>query len=81
VKIHGKEIPINAKIDVIEGFSGHADYNEILAWLMGLNKAPEKIFVVHGEPEASKSLAEKIRSQFRWDVEIPNYGDSFDIEL
>ncbi len=81
VKIHGQYIPVNAKVESISGFSGHADYNELLAWLMGFNKAPENIFLVHGEPEASQALAEKIRQQFGWKVEIPEYGQGFELDL
>lgn len=81
VKMHGREVPIRAKIESISGFSGHADYNEILAWLMGLNKAPVKIFIVHGEPEASNAFAEKIRTHYGWDVEVPGPGDGYVIEL
>lgn len=81
VKIHGQHVPVNAKVESISGFSGHADYNELLAWLMGFNKAPETIFLVHGEPEASQALAEKIRQQFGWKVEIPEYGQSFELDL
>ncbi len=81
VKIHGGYVPIKAKIESITGFSGHADYNEILAWLMGFNKAPEKTFIVHGEPESSASLAEKIRNQFGWDVVIPAFGDCFELDI
>ncbi|MCD6162249.1 MAG: MBL fold metallo-hydrolase [candidate division Zixibacteria bacterium] len=81
VKIHGRHIPINAKVESISGFSGHADYNEILAWLMGFNKPPEKTFIVHGEPEAAASMAEKIHTHFGWDVVVPKFGDSFEINL
>ncbi len=81
VKIHGQYFPVNAKVENISGFSGHADYNELLAWLMGFNKAPENIFLVHGEPEASQALAEKIRQQFGWKVEIPEYGQGFELDL
>ena len=81
VKIHGQEIPVKAKVETILGFSGHADYNEIMAWLMGFNRPPEKTFLVHGEPEASKSLAEKIRSQFGWETIIPEFGESFELDL
>jgi len=79
VKLHGKHIPIKAKVENISGFSGHADYNEILAWLMGFNKPPEKTFIVHGETNASASLAEKIRKQFGWDVVIPGFAESFEL--
>ncbi len=81
VKIHGKEIPVKAKVETILGFSGHADYNEILAWLMGFNRPPEKTFLVHGEPEASASLAEKIRSKFGWETIVPEFGESFELDL
>jgi len=81
IKIHGRHIPVRAKIENIFGFSGHADYNEIMAWLMGINRPPKKTFLVHGEPEASSSLADKIRTHFGWDVVIPQFGESFEIEL
>ena len=81
VNIHGRNISIKAKIEILPGLSAHADYNAILAWLMGFNKPPKKTFIVHGEPEASASLAEKIRSQFDWDVVIPKFGQSFELEL
>lgn len=81
VKIHGTEVPVRAHIEHITGFSGHGDYNEILAWLMGFNRPPEKTFIVHGEPEASASLAEKIQERFGWDVTIPGFQDSFELDL
>lgn len=81
VKIHGQMIPVEAKVESIMGFSGHADYNEILAWLMGFNRPPEKTFIVHGEPEAAASLAEKIKSTFGWDTMIPSLGESVQIDL
>ncbi|NIM65442.1 MAG: MBL fold metallo-hydrolase [Candidatus Latescibacteria bacterium] len=81
VRIHGENVPVRAHIENISGFSGHADYNETLAWLMGFNKPPEKIFLVHGEPEASKAMAEKIRKNFSWDVIIPELDESVEIDL
>jgi len=81
VKIHGQQIPIRAKIENISGFSAHADYNEILAWLMGFNRPPLKTFIVHGEPEAAQSLAEKITTMFGWEVIIPKFKESFEIDF
>ena len=81
VKIHGQQIPIRAKIENISGFSAHADYNETLAWLMGFNRPPLKTFIVHGEPEASEALAEKIKNRFVWDVIIPKFMESFEIDF
>jgi len=81
VKIHGREVPINCHVEMVDAFSGHADYVEIMAWLMGFNRPPEKTFIVHGEPEASASLAEKIRLQFGWDVVVPGIEDTYDLTL
>ena len=81
VKIHGKQIPIRAKIENISGFSAHADYNEILAWLLGFNRPPAKTFIVHGETASSKALAKKIEDTLGWDVVIPQYNEACSIDL
>lgn len=81
VKIHGRQVAVKAKVESIAAFSGHADYNEALAWLMGFNRAPEKTFIVHGEPQASESLAEKIRSRFGWQVVVPKLGEQFELDM
>ena len=81
IKIHGQQIPVKAKIESISGFSGHPDSNEILAWLMGFNRPPEKTFIVHGEPESSAALAERIREKLGWNVVIPEFSQSFEIDL
>lgn len=81
VKIHGQMVPVKAHVEVISGYSGHADYNEILAWLLGFNKPPENTFLVHGEAEASESLAQKIRERLGWQVTVPTFGERFDLNL
>ena len=48
---------------------------------MGFNKPPKKVFIVHGEPESRIALADKIKERFKWNVEIPEYGNSFEIDL
>jgi metallo-beta-lactamase family protein len=77
VTIHGQKVPINAHIEEIDGFSGHADYFEMLAWLMAFNKSPKQVFIVHGNPEASSALASHIKKQYNWQVTIPQTGDSY----
>ena len=78
IKIHGQSVTVKAKIENISGFSAHADYNEILAWLMGFNRPPLKTFIVHGEPEASQALAARIKDLLGWDVVIPGLNESFE---
>jgi metallo-beta-lactamase family protein len=80
VKIHGEEVAVRAKVENIPGYSAHADYNEILAWLMGFNRPPKKTFIVHGEPEASRALAEKIEKTLHWPTVVPKFGEGFYLE-
>ncbi|MBO0721495.1 MAG: MBL fold metallo-hydrolase [Blastocatellia bacterium] len=79
IKIFGGMVPVRAQIERLENLSAHADYREILRWLGGFKRAPEKIFLVHGEPEAAESLRQKIKEKFGWSVEIPDYLQKFEL--
>jgi metallo-beta-lactamase family protein len=81
VKIHGSKIAVKAKIENISGFSGHGDYDEILAWLSAFNITPQKTFIVHGEEEASAAMADRIRSRFAWNVIVPQFANSFELDF
>lgn len=73
IRIFGEMIPVRAKVEILENLSAHGDYHEILRWLGGFRRAPKKVFLVHGEPEAAESLRRKIVEQFGWNVSIPEY--------
>ncbi len=81
VKIHGQQVQVRAHVEIISGFSAHADYNETLAWLMGFNRPPLKTFIIHGEPDSSKALAKKIEGTLGWEVVIPEYNQEFSIDF
>lgn len=74
IKMFGEMVPVRAKIKTIDGFSAHADQQEILRWLGNFTRAPQKTFVVHGEFPASSALAELIGKKLRWNTEIPKNG-------
>ena len=48
VRLQGKDMPVNAKIYTINGFSAHADQQELLDWHETTGK-PRMTFLVHGE--------------------------------
>ncbi len=75
IRIHGSTWPVNAQIERIEGFSAHADRNELIRWLDGIGIAPKKVFVVHGETKAAHAFAEKISDEKGWPVHVPAYDE------
>ena len=65
VKIFGEEIAVNARIEYIEGYSGHADQEWLLNFVYSFINPPKHIFLVHGEEEAQNVLAQKIETEAR----------------
>lgn len=78
VKIHGKWIPVHAKIVKMENFSVHADSDEIIKWLRNIKKV-QKVFVVHGEPDSENALAARLRKELHWNVFVPTREESFEL--
>jgi len=80
LRIHHEEIPVQAKIMTIPGLSAHADYDDTLEWLSHFRKLPKKIFINHGELEASTVLAQKIAEKFpSIECVIPKFMEEFSI--
>ena len=76
IKMQGEFVPVNAEVSHLEGFSGHADADGLMAWLRGFKKPPEQVFVVHGEPEASDALRSRIQDELGWRVRVPQHGET-----
>lgn len=75
VRIHGHEVPVRARIEHVNGLSAHADRGELARWLDGLERPPDRTFVVHGEPAASAALAAHVAAR-GWSVTVPGDGDT-----
>ena len=76
VRIYGQEVSVKADIYTIGGLSAHADQAGLINWLSHFEHAPEKTFVVHGEPSNATSLANKIRDLRHWNISIPEQHSS-----
>jgi len=63
VRMFGREIPVNAHIEQIHGLSAHADRSELLRWVDGFIRPPERIYLVHGEPESSDAFCNTLRER------------------
>jgi metallo-beta-lactamase family protein len=76
VRIHGILRWVRAQVRQIQGISGHADRKGLLKWLGYFRRPPRQLFITHGEPEASLSLAEAVRTTLGWNVCVPEYRET-----
>ena len=79
VKVLGQWITVRCQIEKIGGFSAHADWKEVVRWLEGMPSGPRRVFVTHGEPEAAAAMAGHIHERFGWPIEVPQYGEKFEL--
>lgn len=79
IKLFGEEVAVNARIEYIEGYSGHADQQGLLNFVYSFMKKPDHIFLVHGEEEPQKVLKNKITENTGLAVTIPAYGETYDL--
>ncbi len=75
VKIFGEDIPVEAKVRAIGGYSAHADQPKLLKWLLPMRETLKKVFVGMGEEDQGEALVVKIKEEFGLKAEIPHIGD------
>jgi len=78
VRIFGEEYVRRAQVRIINGFSAHADRNELLWWISQVDSGGRLrgIFIVHGDPPASLALADGLRPLTRATITVPEPGDT-----
>ena len=79
VRIYGEEYEVRARMEEIDGYSAHADESELLDFIAAIPKKPERVFVVHGEPDATKAMAAGLSRLGIGNVTIPARGERFSI--
>ena len=76
VRVLGEEIAVKAQIQMLDGFSAHADANQLINWISNFqNPKPAKVFIVHGETQGQEALKERIQKECGEEVYIPFRGD------
>ncbi|MBC8883382.1 MBL fold metallo-hydrolase [Flavobacterium piscinae] len=79
IKFFGKYYPVEAEVVLVEGLSAHGDQNDLLNWLNELTQKPKRIFLVHGENEATDTLRSKIFEQYGYDAMVPLLGQMVEV--
>lgn len=78
IKIYGEEICIKASVHTINGFSAHADQNELLNWMKAF-KTLDKIFLIHGERKKQEIFQKAIEEQLGKKVHIVKEGEEIGV--
>ncbi len=81
VKILGEDIPVNAKVTSISGYSAHKDSDGLFEFVHNTVDKVKKVFVVMGEPKSSLFLVQRLRDYLGIDAVAPKYQETFKIEL
>ncbi len=79
VYIDGTDVPINAEIIQINGYSSHADSSQLLEYVEALSSKLKKVFVCMGEPKSSYFLSQRIKDYLEIESVVPDEGDIVNI--
>jgi len=79
VRIFGEEYDLRAQVEVLNGFSGHADRDELLEWVGAIQRKPQRVFLVHGEEKPAFALAASLKERFGLTVDVPELKQSVEI--
>jgi metallo-beta-lactamase family protein len=75
VRIFGEMYTRRAEVAVINGFSAHADRNELLSWIGQINGDLRRVFLVHGDLDQAEALADGLKTVRDVQVTIPEPGE------
>jgi len=79
ISIFGKEIAVNAAIHTLNGFSAHADQQQLLDWAGQLVAPRPDLYLVHGELEEMLTLQKRFHQQHEWYANIPRPGEKISL--
>jgi metallo-beta-lactamase family protein len=79
VPIFGELMPLRAEVEELDALSGHADREEMLAWMKPLAPGLKKVFLVHGEPGQQDAFQAAIRERYGLEVIAPERGANFEL--
>jgi metallo-beta-lactamase family protein len=75
IRLLGRDVEVNSKIEIIEGFSAHADKVGLLKWLKNFSSKP-KVFIIHGDEDQMVALSKTLTKE-----KYENYIPSLDEEI
>jgi hypothetical protein len=61
IRVFGRTVNVECHVAEIGGFSAHADQSDLLAWIQSAPRKPSRVFLNHGEPDASEAMRRLLR--------------------
>ncbi|MBC8172231.1 MAG: MBL fold metallo-hydrolase [Anaerolineae bacterium] len=77
VRIFGETYQNRIQVEVLDGFSGHADRDELVAWVDAIQQKPKRTFLVHGEEASALALQQTLTAKFGGTVLVPMPNEAF----
>jgi metallo-beta-lactamase family protein len=79
IRIYSEEVEINAEVAQLEGMSAHADSQQIMGWLKTSKKAPQAVYLNHGESVPADMLRLRIEHELGWSAMVPLLGQTVEV--
>jgi metallo-beta-lactamase family protein len=79
VRLLGSDYPVRANIEELPGLSAHGDRSELLRWYASCSGKPNRVAVVHGEPDTAKAFSATLTQKMGVNAWTPNYLDKVEV--
>ena len=79
LKMHGQQVPVRAEVVQLGLLSAHADRDDLVRWVGAAAREPRRVFIVHGEPEASDELRSALSQKLSSEPVVPEYRDAVEL--
>lgn len=80
VKICGEYVNVRAEVKSIDGYSAHADTDQLLEWVDPMRHTAKRVFVVQGEEDAAEYLAQQIKDRLAVDADTPTLNSEVKLD-
>jgi metallo-beta-lactamase family protein len=79
LRVMGETLEVRAHVHTLNGFSAHADQDELLRWTRPFHGARPRVFLIHGEDHARTALAARLQAELALQATLPRLGDTFEV--
>jgi metallo-beta-lactamase family protein len=79
IRFFGEEMEVRAEVVSFDGYSAHADQNELRKWVRMLGGPVKRAFCVHGDPDALEGMAKLLKEEGVEEVHVPRLYETFDL--